>query len=269
MGLVDTLELAHGCGVKARSAAANPCVLHIERITDVFRLPCRRPGLPDQKQNLHHLGKKRILLTNMKTKPTTIILTAGFCILLLLMVVMTGCTGSNSPTATVTTPVPSDTAASAAPSALPSAAPAQTTAGTAAATPVQTTVVATLSQDPVSLTVNSVTRQTKVYTMNPKPDRVFLVLDVTIKNNAVVKGFDLADTSLSLSYAKPGTHPEPSLTSQLRGGLDNPIIMPTTIEQNDKRTGQIVFGVADGSGKYTVNLIGSDGTIMSSAQITA
>jgi len=205
----------------------------------------------------------------MKTKPTEIILTAGCCLLFLLLVVMAGCTSAKTQSPAVTTSAPSDPVASAAPSALPSATPAQTQAGAAAATTAQTTAVVTQSRDPVSLTVNSVTKQTKVYTMNPKSGRVFLVLDVTIKNNAVVKGFDLSDTSLSLSYAKPGTHAEPSLTSQVRGGLDNPIMMPTRIEQNDKRTGQIVFGVADGSGQYTVNLIGSDGAIVSSAQITA
>ena len=103
--------------------------------------------------------------------------------------------------------------------------------------------------------------------MTPKPGRIFLVLDITVKNNAVEKGFDLTDASLSLSYARAGTSPEPSITSQVRGGLDNPIIMPTRIEQNDKRTGQVVFGVADGSGRYTINLIGNEGTVVSSATV--
>jgi hypothetical protein len=103
--------------------------------------------------------------------------------------------------------------------------------------------------------------------MTPKPGRIFLILDITVKNNAIEKGFTLTDSSISLSYAKAGTSPEQSLTSQVRGGLDNPIIMPTKIEQNDKRTGQVVFSVADGSGRYTLKLMGNDGSVISSAPV--
>jgi hypothetical protein len=150
----------------------------------------------------------------------------------------------------------------------PSQTPSQTQAAAPATTETQTTIQATQSPDLVSLTVNSANKQMKVYTMTPKPGRMFLVLNITVKNNAIVKGFDFTESSISLSYARAGTSPEQSITSQVRGGLDNPIIMPTKIEQNDKRTGQVVFGVADSSGKYTLNLINNDGTVLSSATIT-
>jgi len=101
--------------------------------------------------------------------------------------------------------------------------------------------------------------------MTPKPGKIFLVLNITIQNNAVEKGFDLTDSSLSLSYAKAGTSPVPSLTTQVRGGLENPIIMPTKIEQNDKRIGQVVFSVADSSGRYAINLLDSDGAVVASS----
>jgi len=106
-----------------------------------------------------------------------------------------------------------------------------------------------------------------VYTFTPNPGNIFLVLDITVKNNAVEKGFYLTESSISLSYAKGGTSPVPSITSKVRGGLDNPLIMPTKIEQHDQRTGQIVFGVADSSGSYTINLIGADGAVVSSVPI--
>jgi hypothetical protein len=106
-----------------------------------------------------------------------------------------------------------------------------------------------------------------VYTYTPNPGIIFLVLDITVKNNAIEKGFDLTESSISLSYARAGTSPVPSITSRVRGGLDNPIIMPTKIEQHDQRTGQVVFGVADSSGSYTINLIGTDGTVVSSAPV--
>jgi hypothetical protein len=201
----------------------------------------------------------------MEVRRADFLLFAGFCTLLILAVSIAGCTGQNTGTTIPVTPsTPVDPAAGATTPALPSPTPAPILT-TAAAPPTQTSVPATQFPDPVSLTINSAGKQTKVYTMVPKPGRTFLVLNITIQNNAVGKGFDLSDSSLSLSYAKGGHSPEPSITAQVRGGLENPIIMPTKIEQNDKRTGQIVFGVADGSGKYTLNLIGSDGAVIASS----
>lgn len=203
----------------------------------------------------------------MKTKRQDFLYIAGFCILLILAASTAGCTGPGAGTpGAVTTPAqtaPPDTATT----------PAQTLSLATAASPVptviQTSVTAAQSPDPVILTINSAKKQTKVYTMIPKPGRIFLVLDMTIQNNAVVKGLDLTDASITLAYARAGTSPEISITSQVRGGLDNPLVMPTKIEQNDKRTGQVVFGVLDNSNTYTIKLLGSDGAVVaSSAQFT-
>jgi hypothetical protein len=97
---------------------------------------------------------------------------------------------------------------------------------------------------------------------------MFLVLDITIKNNGMDKGYDLTDDSITLNYAKPGGPTEKSITTRVRGGLDNPILMPTTIQQNDSRTGQVVFAVADASGKYTISLTDDKGAVVSSASVT-
>jgi hypothetical protein len=208
-------------------------------------------------------------MVNMDTKRADSSLIAGFCSLLILAVLIAGCTSPNAGTTIpVTTPAQIVPTSNATTSVLPSQTPSQTQAAVPATTETQTTIQATQSPDLVSLTVNSANKQMKVYTMTPKPGRMFLVLNITVKNNAIVKGFDFTESSISLSYARAGTSPEQSITSQVRGGLDNPIIMPTKIEQNDKRTGQVVFGVADSSGKYTLNLINNDGTVISSATIT-
>ena len=205
----------------------------------------------------------------MDTKRADISLISGFCSLLILAVLIAGCTSPNAGTTIpVTTPAQIVPTSIATTSVLPSQTPSQTQAAAPATTETQTTIQAAQSTDLVSLTVNSANKQMKVYTMTPKPGRMFLVLNITVKNNAIVKGFDFTESSISLSYARAGTSPEQSITSLVRGGLDNPIIMPTKIEQNDKRTGQVVFGVADSSGKYTINLINNDGTVISSATIT-
>jgi hypothetical protein len=97
---------------------------------------------------------------------------------------------------------------------------------------------------------------------------MFLVLDITVKNNAIEKGYDLSDDSITLNYAKPGTPTVKSITTRVRGGLENPLLTPTTIQQNDSRTGQVVFAVADASGKYTISLIDDKGAVVSSAPVT-
>jgi hypothetical protein len=205
----------------------------------------------------------------MKLRQADIFIIAACCTLLILAVSMSGCTSQNTGTAgPVTTPARTDTTSTMATPAVTSQTFPEQTAP-AVTTGTQTTILAARSPVPISLKINSADKQTKVYTMIPKPGRIFLVLNITVQNNGIEKGFDLTDSSLSLAYAKAGTSPVPSITTQVRGGLENPIIMPTRIEQNDTRTGQVVFGVADNSGRYTLNLIGTDGAIIvSSASIT-
>jgi hypothetical protein len=120
----------------------------------------------------------------------------------------------------------------------------------------------------VSLTINSAQKQKTVYTSTAPTGRMFLVLDITVKNNAMEKGYDLTDDTIILNYAKPGTPAEKSITTRVRGGLENPILMPTTIQQNDSRTGQVVFAVADTSSKYTISLVDDKGAAVSSAAVT-
>jgi hypothetical protein len=204
----------------------------------------------------------------MIKKRANISIIAGFCILLILAVSISGCTsqnaGTTSPVTTSAQPAPTSIVTNVA---LPPQTPLQPQDVVPTTTQTQTTTTTAQSSDPVSLTINSFQKQMKLFTFTPRSGHVFLVLDITVKNNAIQKGFDLSENSLSLSYARGGTSPVPSITSQVRGGLENPLIMPTKIEQNDKRTGQVVFGVADSSGSYIINLIGSDGTVVSSASV--
>jgi hypothetical protein len=206
----------------------------------------------------------RNLLNTMEAKHPYISCITGCCLLLILAISIAGCTSPDTgipvPTAP---PAPVVTAAITTSFPLPS----PTSDMTAPATSTQTTGQATQSDDPVSLTINSATKQTKLYTSTPRTGRIFLVLNITIRNNDLERGYDLTDTSISLSYAKAGISPVSSITSQVRGGLENPIIMPTKIERNDQRTGQVVFGVVDSSGRFTINLIGSDGAVVSSATV--
>jgi hypothetical protein len=181
--------------------------------------------------------------------------------LLILLLWFSGCVGSNGSATKepMSTVVPTTII------------PIETTARVTNAIPVitvLTTVITTAKPQPsISLTVNSAQKQTKIYTMTPKEGVIFLVLDITVKNNNIKDGYEFTDKSITLSSDTGGTGLE-AITTKVRSGLNNPILTPTTIEQNDKRTGQIVYGVNVKSGNYTLHLLDNNGIEVSSETIT-
>jgi len=181
--------------------------------------------------------------------------------LLVLLLWFSGCVGSNGSATkeAISTVVPTTII------------PIETTTQVTNAIPVTTvltTIITTTQPQPsISLTVNSAQKQTKIYTMTPKEGVIFLVLDITVKNNNIKDGYEFTDKSILLSSDTGGTGME-AITTKVRSGLNNPILTPTTIEQNDKRTGQIVFGVNLNSGQYTLHLLDNNGKEVSSETIT-
>jgi hypothetical protein len=203
----------------------------------------------------------------MATKRAELLSFAGFCVLIILAVTFAGCTSQDAATTTPATSLSQQATPSSIPAPVLSTQPlTPTTEGTPVKS--ETAVQTTQPIEKVSLTITSVQKQKTVYTSTAPAGRMFLVLDITVNNNGIGKGYDLTDDSITLTYAKPGSPTEKSITTRVRGGLDNPILMPTTIQQNDSRTGQVVFAVADASGKYTISLIDDKGAVVSSAPLT-
>jgi len=180
--------------------------------------------------------------------------------LLVLLLWFSGCVGSNGSATkeAISTVVPTTII------------PIETTTQVTNAIPVTTvltTIITTTQPQPsISLTVNSAQKQTKIYTMTPKEGVIFLVLDITVKNNNIKDGYEFTDKSILLSSDTGGTGME-AITTKVRSGLNNPILTPTTIEQNDKRTGQIVYAVNVKSGTYTLHLFDNNGIEVSSETI--
>jgi hypothetical protein len=203
----------------------------------------------------------------MATQRADLLSFSGFCILLLLAVTIAGCTSQDAATKTPATAPSQQVTTSSIPAPLLSTQP---LTPITAVTPTKTETAVQITQpiEKVRLTINSAQKQITVYTSTAPAGRMFLVLDITVKNNGMDKGYDLTDDSITLNYAKPGGPTEKSITTRVRGGLDNPILMPTTIQQNDSRTGQVVFAVADASGKYTISLTDDKGAVVSSAPVT-
>ena len=190
-------------------------------------------------------------------------------VLLVVLIWCSGCVGSSgsAPQATTPTTAPA-TAAPVETTTEVVKAPVETTAATPAATTVATLAAAPESQPSVLLAVNSVQKQTKIYTMNPKSGNVFLVLDITVKNNNIKDGYEFTDKSITVSSPNGAMNIGESLTTKVRGGLDNPILTPTTIEMNDKRTGQVAFSVPMNSGKYILHLVDNKGVELSTETVT-
>lgn len=191
------------------------------------------------------------------------------CCLILLALSSAGCT-SNAGT---TTPAPA-TVAPAESGSIPGSVTTQQSSPqnqvpTTVMTTTQVTPGVTQPQEDVSLTINSAKKVSKLFTFTPKTGRIFLVFDITVKNNGIVKGFEFNDQSVRLLDIKNNEGQSTSLTTTIRGGIENPIITPTRIEQNDKRSGQIVFGVLDSSRSFRISVIDNSGEVISSQVITA
>jgi hypothetical protein len=192
---------------------------------------------------------------------------AVVCCIILLALVSAGCTSNAGTTTPVTTAaIPAESG----PGSI-------TTQQVSSQNQVPTTVISasqatpgvTQPQEDVSLTINSAKKVTKLFTMTPKTGRIFLVLDITVKNNGIEKGLDFNDQSVRLLDIKNNEGQSTSLTTTVRGGLENPIITPTRIDQKATRSGEIVFGVLESSGSFRISVIDNGGDVVSSQVITA
>ena len=196
----------------------------------------RTGGLAADKQRIISvppITSWRDAVITMRPKPTERILMAGVFSFLILAVLTAGCTSPD------------------------------------AGTPVPVTTPGQPSPDPVSLTINTARKAVQVGSFTTIPGNIFLVLDITVKNNARENGYYLTERSFSMSIANSATMSLESITSKVARSLDSPLKMPTMIEQDDQRTGQVVFSISDFPGKYsyTINLLDNDATIASSASV--
>jgi len=124
------------------------------------------------------------------------------------------------------------------------------------------------TEDPVSITIHSARKVPNFTTSKPMPGHIFLILNVTIKNNDIREGFGFDFTSTQMYGLRNGEYERQSLNNgvNLIKNLENPIIVPTTIKQNGTKTGQLIFGIAD-STEYRLNLIDNNKTIIASGNV--
>lgn len=132
------------------------------------------------------------------------------------------------------------------------------------------------SQGPVSLTINSIQKASKIKGSKTTGNgtmagqgHVFVILDVTIKNNEIPEGFVFTQKSTSLKNLDDNYYVGISLNElpEVREELDNAIIPPVTIGQNEAITGKIIFGTTNGN-SYGMNLVDSNKAELAKKLIT-
>jgi hypothetical protein len=124
------------------------------------------------------------------------------------------------------------------------------------------------SSEPVTITVNSADKLPKLNNLSPRAGYIFLVLNITIKNNDVQKGFVFLNKSVTVLDLENGEFIPTSLNAnpRIRSNLTNPIVPPVRIGQHEAITGQVVFAITDSAG-YRLNLTDSDNEGVSLQQI--
>lgn len=136
-------------------------------------------------------------------------------------------------------------------------------------TNVQTTVPTSQLNGSVALKINWAEKQTQIYKYKPDEGRIFLVLDISIINNGITKGFDVGDKSVMLTDLtnQQSQRLTKGANPKIHEALKNPFIYPTRIPVGEMRTGQIVFGVQQNSDSYKLNLTDFYGKELSSDTI--
>jgi hypothetical protein len=95
--------------------------------------------------------------------------------------------------------------------------------------------------------------------LHTRDGTIFVVLNITVRNNDLQEGFDFANTSTILHNPERGTRINRSsnFLEKMDRPLENPIILPIKIAQNTSITGEIIFRIYD-SANYRLNVIDSE-----------
>jgi hypothetical protein len=123
---------------------------------------------------------------------------------------------------------------------------------------------------PVSLTINSVEKRPNLKNESfTLPGEIFIVFNITVKNTDLPQGFYFVEESATLQDLNGTTRVYPSVNGREKNvpkKLENPVLLPVAIKQNDTVSGQLLF-VLPNKDTYRLNLIDSNRTILVSKTI--
>jgi hypothetical protein len=124
----------------------------------------------------------------------------------------------------------------------------------------------TAARHPVSFTINSVEERHNLDGTSVMAGEIFVIFNITLQNNDLPQGFTLKEESVTLQDLN-GTHRiYPSINGKEKNApkkLENPLLLPIIIQQNETVTGQLLF-VSPVSDAYRLDLADNNRTILSS-----
>jgi len=126
------------------------------------------------------------------------------------------------------------------------------------------------TRNPVTVTINNVSKVSKFPDTAPMPGHIFLVLNVTIHNTDLKNGFPLALESMDLTDLRTYDYAPHSLNNgpNLMKNFAHPVGTDIMIGQNNSVSGQIIFGIADAP-EYRLNLMDANRTIIATRIVRA
>jgi hypothetical protein len=126
-------------------------------------------------------------------------------------------------------------------------------------------------RSPVSITINSARKMARINQdgFHTRDATIFVVLNLTVKNNDLREGFDFANTSTTLINleSSKSVNRSSNFLGKMDRPLENPLVMPTKIAPNEAITGQIIFSIYD-SARYRLNLIDKDKKVLTSLPVS-
>ena len=113
---------------------------------------------------------------------------------------------------------------------------------------------ATMDSGPVLVTVSSVFKTSEIRGSSPIQGNVFVVANLTIKNQNTTTPFDFNEKSITITGGGP-------ITQKLYSTLSNPLYWGSIPPQGSK-TGEVVFGVKAATGQFTMRVVDDKGAVI-------
>lgn len=193
----------------------------------------------------------------MKSKFTIILVIA---LILTACILITGCTSTQNTQDQTQTPPPTTATIS---EPITTTLSQATSSVSTVTTAIPTTVAHITTQPPtegfINVTINSAEKKTAIGGISPQSGSVFLVLDVTLKNNDKNDDFEYTNTTFQILANNQGAAWHTPLAKKFRSGLDNQLTSGT-IPLKSEISGQIVFGVSSTLKSYSFAVFDSSGS---------
>jgi hypothetical protein len=126
-------------------------------------------------------------------------------------------------------------------------------------------------ETPVSITINSARKLARANQdeLHTRDETIYVVLNITVKNNDVQEGFDLANTSFILVNLETGKRANRSsnFIVKMDRPLENPLVLPVRIAQNESVTGEVIFRIYD-SAQYGLTLVDSNKQVLARQHVS-